>query len=75
MAISRSGRLEKGLFTSASKQKRIEIIKNLQHQGAQGATLGCTELPILVSEIGIDTPIFDTGKIHAPTALEWSLQN
>lgn len=65
--------LVKGQFTNSSKQKIIEMIKELQNQGAQGVILGCTELPILVSELDIEIPIFDTGKIHAHAAIEWSL--
>ncbi len=65
--------LVKGQFTNASKQKVIEIIKELQNQGAQGIILGCTELPILISESDVEIPIFDTGKIHAYKAVEWSL--
>jgi aspartate racemase len=52
--------LVKGQFTNASKQKVIEIIKELQRQGAQGVILGCTELPILISESDITIPTFDT---------------
>lgn len=65
--------LVKRQFTNSSKQKIIEMIKELQNQGAQGVILGCTELPILVSELDIEIPIFDTGKIHAHAAIEWSL--
>ena len=65
--------LVKGQFTNASKQKIIGIIKELQNQGVQGVILGCTELPILISESDVDIPIFDTGKIHAYKAIEWSL--
>ena len=67
--------LVKGQFTSTSKQKIIEIITKLEHQGAQGVILGCTELPILISKSDVEIPIFDTGKIHAYTAIEWSLNN
>ena len=67
--------LVKGEFTNASKQKIIGIIKELQNQGAQGVILGCTELPILVTELDIDVPIFDTGKIHAYKAVDWSLND
>ncbi|MGH1386432.1 aspartate/glutamate racemase family protein [Kordia sp.] len=66
--------LVKGQFTNAAKQKVLEIIKELQTQGAQGVILGCTELPILISESDIDIPLFDTGKIHAHTAIEWSVK-
>ncbi|WP_299887036.1 aspartate/glutamate racemase family protein [uncultured Lacinutrix sp.] len=67
--------LVKGQFTKVSKQEIINTIKVLQSQGAQGVILGCTELPILISESDIDIPIFDTGKIHAYKAVEWSLNN
>ncbi len=66
--------LVKGKFTNAAKQKVIEIIKELQTKGAQGVILGCTELPILISAADIDIPLFDTGKIHAHTAIEWSVK-
>jgi len=66
--------LVKGQFTTGSKQKIIEIIKKLQSRGAQGVILGCTELPILISKSDIYIPIFDTGKIHAHSAVEWSLK-
>ncbi len=66
--------LVKGQFTNTSKQEIINIIKTLQNQGAQGVILGCTELPILISELDIEIPIFDTGKIHAYKALEWSIE-
>ncbi|MCH9659885.1 MAG: aspartate/glutamate racemase family protein [Bacteroidetes bacterium] len=65
--------LVKGQFTNSSKQKIISIIKELEDQGAEGVILGCTELPILISEKDIEIPTFDTGKIHAHSAMEWSL--
>jgi len=67
--------LVKGQFTKTSKLEIIKVIKELQHQGAEGVILGCTELPILISESDIDIPLFDTGKIHAYKAIEWSLKN
>ncbi|TMM57296.1 amino acid racemase [Maribacter algarum] len=67
--------LVKGQFTEDSKQKIVEIINKLQIQGAEGVILGCTELPILISELDSPIPIFDTGKIHAYKASEWSVKN
>ena len=67
--------LVKEQFTDSSKQEIIEIIKQLQSQGAEGVILGCTELPILISELDVDIPIFDTGKIHAFEAVDWSINN
>ena len=65
--------LVKGRFTNSSKEKIIDIINELQNQGAEGVILGCTELPILISKSDVAIPIFDTGKIHAHAAMEWSL--
>ncbi len=67
--------LVKGQFTDISKQKIIRIIKRLQSHGAQGIILGCTELPILIPSDDLEIPSFDTGKIHAHSAIEWSLNN
>lgn len=67
--------LVKGQFTHPSKQKIIEIVNELQNQGAEGIILGCTELPLLISASDVEIPIFDTGKIHAYSAMEWSLAN
>jgi aspartate racemase len=64
--------LVKGEFTDASKYKVAEVIKELQNQGAEGVILGCTELPILISESDVTIPTFDTGKIHAYKALDWA---
>ena len=66
--------LVKGEFTKSSNRKVVEVIKTLQSKGARGVILGCTELPILISESDLDIPIFDTGKIHAHRAIEWSLK-
>jgi len=67
--------LVKGQFTDQSKRAIVEIIKELQNQGAEGVILGCTELPILISTSDVEIPIFDTGKIHAYAAIEWSLMS
>jgi len=67
--------LVKGKFANDSKRRVLQIIEELQNRGAQGVILGCTELPILISESDIDIPIFDTGKIHAHKAVEWSVSS
>jgi len=66
--------LVKGQFTKSSKRQVVEIIQELMSLGAQGVILGCTELPILISASDVDIPIFDTGKIHAHKAIEWSVK-
>ncbi|MCB0277982.1 MAG: aspartate/glutamate racemase family protein [Calditrichaeota bacterium] len=66
--------LVKGIFTEESKQKCLEIIRNLKLNGAEGVILGCTELPLLIPESDLDIPSFDTAKIHANQAVDWALK-
>ncbi len=66
--------LLKGQFTETSKQSVIKIIEKAQSHGAEGAILGCTELPMLIGENNVTIPTFDTGKIHVNTAVKWSLK-
>jgi len=66
--------LVNGQVNSFSKQAILTIINKLQNQGAEGIILACTELPILISDSDVDIPIFDTGKIHAHKAIEWSVK-
>lgn len=68
------GELVKGQFTQVSKEKCLTLIENLKKDGAEGVILGCTELPILLPEQDIDIPSFDTGKIHAHSAVDWALK-
>ena len=67
--------LVRGQFTNASRQKVVAVIEQLQSRGAQGVILGCTELPILISPSDLTIPMFDTGKIHAHKAVEWSIKD
>jgi aspartate racemase len=64
----------KGIFLPATKQKFITIINNLQQLGAQGAILGCTEIPILIKQEDIGIIAFDTTYIHTSAAIKFVLQ-
>lgn len=66
--------LVRGVFTETSKEKCKQIIRNLEKEGAEGVILGCTELPLLISDIDVPIPTFDTGKIHAHKAVEWAIE-
>ena len=58
-----------GIVNEESKQKYMSIINSLLDEGAEGVILGCTEIPLLVSEKDFDVPVFDTTKIHALAAV------
>lgn len=50
------------------------IIADFELRGAQGVILGCTEIPLLISESDVNIPTFDTTTIHAEKAVEWALE-
>lgn len=39
-----------------------------------GIILGCTEIPLLISQKDVSLPVFDTMKIHAEAAVEQALK-
>ncbi len=65
--------LVKGIITDESRELIKEIIGWLIEEGAKGVILGCTELPLLISQKDSPVPIFDTTRIHAEAALKKAL--
>jgi aspartate racemase len=65
--------LVQGLIKDESRKKFQQIISNLENRGAQGVILGCTEIPLLISETDVKIPVFDTTAIHAEKAVECAL--
>jgi aspartate racemase len=62
-----------GTFLNSTKQKFLKIIANLKRQGAEGIILGCTEIPMLISQNDVDLTLFDTLRIHLTAAVDFSL--
>ncbi len=67
------GELAKGIIKEATRQGYVNIINKLVAQGAQGAILGCTEIPLLVRPEDVAVPVFDTTYIHATEAVKFAL--
>ncbi|MGE5107249.1 MAG: aspartate/glutamate racemase family protein [Sphingobacteriales bacterium] len=63
----------RGVFTEETKQAFISIINQLVKEGAEGIILGCTEIPMLISQEDVAVPVFDTTKIHSQAAVEFAL--
>ncbi len=63
-----------GTMKQSSKQGFLEIIRTLVDQGAEGIVLGCTEIPLLVNQVDIPVPIYDTTEIHAKAAVAFALR-
>jgi aspartate racemase len=62
-----------GVTREASRQAYRDIIGDLVGAGAQGVILGCTEIGMLVKPKDSPVPLFDTTRIHAEAAVEFSL--
>ncbi len=62
-----------GIIKEQSKQKYLEIIDKMKSDGAQGVILGCTEIPLMISEAGVE--VFNTTKIHAMSVVEKILED
>lgn len=67
--------LVRGVFHEESRDRFKQIIGRLQQRGAQGVILGCTEIPLLISQGDAEIPVFDTTSIHAEEAVGWALGN
>lgn len=68
------GELVHGNIKTESREIYKTIIGNLEKNGAEGVILGCTEIPLLISDSDVNIPVFDTTKIHAEKAIEWLLK-
>ncbi len=65
--------LGRDIFRDETKKKYIDIIKQMQSDGAGGIILGCTEIPLLVKQSDSGCPLFDTTLIHARAAVNFAL--
>ena len=63
-----------GQIRDESRTGFVTVIKKLAARGAEGVILGCTEIPLLVSEADAGIPLFDTTAIHAEAALNYALK-
>jgi aspartate racemase len=65
--------LGRGIVNDQTKKAYISIINDLIANGAEGIILGCTEIPMLISQDDVSVPVFDTTKIHSMAAVEFAL--
>jgi aspartate racemase len=60
-------------FKEDTKAKFLQIISDLEKNGAQGIVLGCTEIPLLIKQKDTHLPVFNTLEIHAKAAVDFAL--
>lgn len=57
-----------------SKKKFLDIINDLEVNGAQGIVLGCTEIPLLIKQTDTHLPVFNTLELHANAIVDFAIQ-
>lgn len=60
--------LVKGIISDESRKTYLQIIQRLVDKGAEGVILGCTEIPLLISQEHCEIPVFNTTALHAEAA-------
>jgi len=66
--------LAAGQIHDESRAGYVRIVEKLARKGAEAVVLGCTEIPLLVSEEDVGLPLLDTTLIHADAALSYALR-
>ena len=62
-------------FLPDSRQRFIQITNDLlRKSGAEGVILGCTEIPLLISQADFNVPVFNTTEIHSRAAVQRALK-
>lgn len=63
----------KGIIKPKSRDKFVKVIADLKARDAKGIVLGCTEIPLIVSQEDSEIPLYNTTELHANAALQLSL--
>lgn len=63
-----------GKVVDETKRGLLEIVgKMIERESIEGLILGCTELSLILPQDELGIPFFDTTKVHAQSALDYSL--
>jgi aspartate racemase len=65
----------RGIVTEASRRELLAVIGRARAAGADGVILGCTELGLILDQTQVAEPVFDTTRLHAAAAIDFSLAN
>ncbi len=61
----------RGVVTEASRARLVQVIRANDH--ADGVILGCTELPMILTQKDCRVPVFDTTALHAASGVDFAL--
>ena len=61
-------------FTSNAREYFLEVINSMKDDGCQAVILGCTEIPLLITQEISPLPILDSTRILARAALREAIK-
>jgi aspartate racemase len=67
--------LVQGRFELSTRQYFLDVIHDLGRNGCDAVVLGCTEIPLLISELDSPLPALDSTRILARAALREATQD
>jgi aspartate racemase len=62
-------------FTAESRAYFTGLIGEMRGQGCEGVVLGCTEVPLIISQENSPLPVLDSTRLLARAALRSSLED
>lgn len=62
-----------GKKTDADKAMLLMIVDSLKLSGAEAVILGCTDLPLLITQDDVSVPLIDTTQVNAEAAVTYCL--
>ena len=66
--------LVNGRFLPEARQYFVSLIRELKEQGCDAVVLGCTEIPLLVSQDDSPLPVLDSTRLLARAALKYAIR-
>lgn len=62
------------IIVEHSREGYKRIIRRLVDEGGEGVILGCTEIPLLITQADLDIPTFDSAEIHSVAAIDFATE-
>ena len=64
-----------GKIVNRTKKDVLSIIKKMEHQSANAVILGCTEIPLAITQKDVNIKVYDTLQILAESAVNSAFIN
>ena len=66
--------LQRATVPAATIERFVGIVNDLAGRGAEAVILGCTDLPVAITDVNSPLPVLDTARIHVDAVLAASLR-